>query len=1043
PHSRDFSAEAECKQVTVVFADVAGSMQLAEQFDADEWTQIIAGWFTACADAIRGYGGTVDKFTGDGLMALFGAPVAQEDHAARAAHAALAIIGVTRDYGAKVRAQHHIDLHVRVGLNSGDVVAGDVGDSGFTAVGHSVGLAQRMEALADLDTVRLSEHTTRLLGVGFTLRHLGALTVKGSTEPVHTYALDAVPTITRRRAGTARMVGRTAEWETLLAGLEAAERGQAQVIGIVGEAGAGKSRLTDEIARHAVERGIRVRRTAGASHATTIPLLAIRALFADFFGIEDSDSDIEVRTKAGERVLVLDPDLADELPLVFDFLEVPDPQRPAPALGPDARRRRVLEVIRRLTRRRSEVTTMLLVLEDLHWFDEHSVRFLEEWLPSFPGTRTLIVTNFRPEFRPPWAGRSYYRQIPLTALDTSAVREMLGDLVGRHSSLQAALAGLTDRAGGNPFFVEEIVREWVEDGTLTGAPGSYLLARPVEAVRVPYSVRAVLAGRIDRLDPQSKAVLQAAAVMGRTFSLAVLAAVTLLERDALTATVADLCAAELLQQNDDQEYRFWHPLTQEVAYASLLGATRRRHHRSTAAALLATATGRDDELAALVASHYEAAEEHLESARWQVRAANRAARTDVRDAVRRLRVAIAHADLAPPDPDAASVGVRARTLLLRVGSRAGIDAAEAEAQAVEARRAAEALGDPVLLAHLAMATAISRHFTGHHATAHAAFEDARRHAGISGDPDLQAWTFGVGAAAHTTTGPLDEGLELLAHARKLHAAQPSTAIPRAGSGAELVLPTRADIDDTMHMLSAHISLHAGLLQAARTDLLIAREAYRLRPISDWLVWTLTLHPTLADYSGLDTDADQARDLLDEAHQAADESGSTMATVRVHHATGLLALLDGRPAHAETEFTRGLALARAQRAGLVDEASLLVQLTRTHLAQGDLDRAGAVGAEAVATAHRQGARVVECAAHLVRARLLRSSVRDERDLAAAHAAIADAAALASAVGAGTLTAFLAEETARLEGRDFAGVAAGYDAIGATGHAGRIRAELTAV
>ena len=429
-------AEGERKQVTVLFADVANSMGLAERLDADQLTEVMQGLFDLCRTAVEAFGGTVDKFTGDGVMALFGAPVAQEDHARRAAHAGLRLLVDAARYADGLRARG-LDLAVRVGLNSGEVVAGSVGEA-FTAVGHTVGLAQRMESAAEAGTVCVSEHTAALLGEEFRLEDRGPTPVKGVSAPVRVYVLRGATSASvaaRRRAGSTTLVGRDVELSGLEAALAAARDGRAQVVGIVGEAGAGKSRLCEELARTAAEAGVIVRRTAGVSHAQSAPLLPILGFLREYFGVASEDSAAEVRVKVRETWARLGMGADDDVALLCDFMEVPDPQNPPPSLSPEARRRRVLDMFRRATTRRSEQQTMLLLLEDLHWFDQHSVAFLSDWLPSFPGTRTLVVTNFRPEFHAPWMGSSYYRQIPLTPLDGIAVRTLLDEMLGRDPSL--------------------------------------------------------------------------------------------------------------------------------------------------------------------------------------------------------------------------------------------------------------------------------------------------------------------------------------------------------------------------------------------------------------------------------------------------------------------------------------------------------------------------------------------------------------------------------------------------------------------------------
>jgi class 3 adenylate cyclase len=412
--------EGERKQVTVLFADLKGSMDLAEGLDPEEWAEVMDRFFSICAEAVTRFEGTVDKFTGDGLMALFGAPRAQEDHARRACLAAWHLAGAVRSWSAEVLAGGGPDLHVRVGLNSGEVVAGRIGtndEAEYTAVGHTVGLAQRMEAMAEPGRVYLAERTARLVAGQVALTDLGRMEVKGASEPVGVFVLDGVSLAGRsaaaRFAGAPPLVGRDEEMAALGSALARAEGGHAQVMGIVGEAGVGKSRLCEEFARLCRARGIDVRQVAGVSHGQAVPLLPILDLLRDYFGIDDADPPQAAREKIAGRLVTLDPAFADGLPILFDFLEVPDPERPAPQLSGEARMRRVFEVLRGVTQRRSERQTLVLILEDLHWFDPQSATFLERLIPSYPGTRTLVVTNFRPEFQASWMTHSYYRQVAL------------------------------------------------------------------------------------------------------------------------------------------------------------------------------------------------------------------------------------------------------------------------------------------------------------------------------------------------------------------------------------------------------------------------------------------------------------------------------------------------------------------------------------------------------------------------------------------------------------------------------------------------------
>ncbi len=835
------SAEGEHKQVTVLFADVARSMELAERLAADEWTQVVQGLFAVCRDAVEAFGGTVDKFTGDGVMALFGAPVAREDHAKRACHAALRLIEAAEAYAQGLRGRG-IELTVRIGLNSGEVVAGAVGEA-FTAVGHTVGLAQRMESLAEAGTIRVSEHTAALLGDEFGLADLGLTEIKGSSVPVRVFALRATPgsasTAGRRRSGSARLVGREAELSALRAALDDAGEGRAQVVGLVGEAGAGKSRLCDELARHATDLGVTVRRTAGVSHAQAVPLLPILGFLRDYFGVVDGDSSAAVRAKVTDRLLGLDAGFESDLGLIFDFMGVPDPGRLAPQLTPDVRRARVLETFRQVTARRSEQHTLLLILEDLHWFDPHSRVFLEGWLPSFPGSRTLVVTNFRPEFHAPWMGHSFYRQLPLAPLGGSAVLELLDELLGPDPSLAMLAPDLRSRSGGNPFFVEEIVRSLATDGTLAGAPGAYRLTRSAADVRVPATVQAVLAERIDRLTPTEKAVLQAAAVIGRTFTRPVLARVSGQPEAALANALRSLCSAELVQQSQSgTQYQFWHPLTQEVAYGTLLAASRRRLHREVAAGLVELEPDRHDELAPLVATHFEAAGDDREAARWQVRAATRAVRGDLVDAQSRLRKAISYADSVAETRDALVLRVRARTLLLRFGARTGMDSVEADGLYAEARQAAKRIGDPALHAPLSLGGGAVRLFNGDCAGGLSSYLRSCREADEAADEDMQALAYAVAAMTHTYTGPLSAATNAAATSLTHCVDDQRARLAHGISGTDVLCTTR------IALLTQY-----GRLDEATRCIAAAPLDDEHSLVSEWRAWTLSLVAELVACTG--------------------------------------------------------------------------------------------------------------------------------------------------------------------------------------------------
>ena len=498
--------EGERKQVTVLFADVKGSLELAEQVDPEEWHRILDRFFQILADGVHRFEGTVNQYTGDGIMALFGAPIAHEDHAQRACWAALHLRDELRRYADELRVERGLNFSVRMGINSGEVVVGKIGDDlrmDYTAQGQTVGLAARMEELAESGKVLPDRSTPPTLVAGyFELRDLGASRIKGLSEPLHLFELEGVGALrTRldlsRARGFSKFVGRADELASLEVALERARSGSGQVVGIVGEAGLGKSRLCYEFEETCRARGIPVRHAGGVSHGKAIPLLPILELFRQVLGISARDGEREARQKIAGAVVLLDEELREELPLLFDFLGVPDPERPAPALDAEARQRRLLALLKRYSIARSQREPAVLVFEDLHWIDSATETFVEALADATEGARTLMVVNFRPEYRSEWMHRSYYQQLALRPLERSGVDEMLREWLGDDPSLAGLGQRIFERTEGNPFFIEEVVQSLIESGRLEGARGQLSARRRARADRDPRH-RAERAGRPHR-----------------------------------------------------------------------------------------------------------------------------------------------------------------------------------------------------------------------------------------------------------------------------------------------------------------------------------------------------------------------------------------------------------------------------------------------------------------------------------------------------------------------------------------------------------------
>jgi len=675
--------EGERKQVTVMFADVAGSTELIESRDAEFWRATMEQVFEILCAGVHRFEGTVDKFTGDGILALFGAPVAHEDHAQRACLAALHLMRELDGYRAKVAREHGVDLALRLGLHSGEVIFGAIGEDlavEYTAIGHAVALAKRMESLAAPGSTYMTGDTAALVEGFFEVADLGEQKVKGASVPVRVFELRDVGTAAgrvdaQRARGLSSFVGREEEMEAVERALERGLAGPAEVVGVVGDAGVGKSRLCHEFSERCRERGIPVYRMVAQAHGGAVPLLPVIEMLRSYFEITSRDPGEMARERITERLLALGGGLEDELGLMLDFLGVADPEEPLPAMDPEARQRRLLSLMGRLARAQSAHEPSVVILEDLHWLDDASAAFVANHVDAIQDTRGLAVATMRPNHRTEWMARSYYRQIPLAPLTAPAVGSLLSGLLGDDPSLDGLADLIIERTEGNPLFVEELVRSLIETGHLQGERGSYRLVRALDRMTVPASVHAVLSARIDRLAPYEKEVLQAAAVVGREIPAPVLERVVDLDPGVLEEALAGLRHAELLyehQVDSEAVYVFKHALTQDVAYESQLSDRRRRAHAAVAQALADHHADHLEERAALIAGHWEQAGELLTAAQWRMRAAVWAGFNEPVAARRHWRHVQALTDALPPSPEQQELGLSSRAAQLSFGWRMGL-----------------------------------------------------------------------------------------------------------------------------------------------------------------------------------------------------------------------------------------------------------------------------------------------------------------------------------------------------------------------------------
>ena len=621
-----FALEGERKQVTVLFLDIVGSTELATRVDAEVWHTTLDRFFQLLADGVHRFEGTLNQFTGDGIMALFGAPLAHEDHAQRACHAALELGAELREFAEHTWRRDDLPFRVRTGLHSGEVIVGKIGDDlrmDYTAKGQTVALAARVEQLAEPGRIYVTDSTRRLVGEFFQLRDLGHSRVKGLSEPVRIWRLEAPGPLRRRidaarKRGFSRLVGRARELATLETALAQALEGNGQVVGLVGEPGVGKSRLALEFLEGCRAQGIAVHAAHCPSHGRSVPLLPIRALLLDALGVEAGQADAAARTRVAQHLLELHPAFEPLLALVFEFLGIPDPERPAPPLAADLRRAHLTSFVRRLPQTRSPREPAVLWLDDLQWIDEESGAFLAELVEAMGWTRTLFLLSFRPEYRADWMGASYYSALPVAPLEAEAADALLGD----DASLAPLVVRIRQATRGNPLFIEEVVADLAASGALEGGAGDRHMAAPAAEPKLPPSLQAVLSARIDRLPEAEKHLVGTAAVIGRRFALELLQRVAELDAAEVRSYLEALRSAGILAPADgSDDFEFKSPFLQEVAYGQQLGERRARTHVAVAQALEELYADRLGEQAALIAHHWQAAGRRRIARRWRHRAA--------------------------------------------------------------------------------------------------------------------------------------------------------------------------------------------------------------------------------------------------------------------------------------------------------------------------------------------------------------------------------------------------------------------------------------
>ena len=704
--------EGERKQITVLFADLKGSTELIADRDPEEARKLLDPVLEKMMEAVHRYEGTVNQVMGDGIMALFGAPLALEDHAVRACYAALAMQAAIRGYSEQLRRSKGVEVQIRVGLNSGEVVVRSIGSDlrmDYTAVGQTTHLAARMEQLATPGTTRLTVDTLRLAEGLVRVTALGPVPLKGLTEPVEVFELTSAGAARSRlqaaaARGLTKFVGRSAELSQMFSALERSHAGHGQVVALVGEPGVGKSRLVWEFTHSHRARDWLVLESASVSYGKASAYRPVIDLLRSYFQIEDRDDARRIRERVTGKLLALDEALKPHLVPLLALLDVPVEDERWKALDPAQKRLRTLDACKRLILREAQVQPLAAVFEDLHWIDSETQAMLDALVESLPAARVLLLVNFRPEYEHRWGGKTYYRQLRIDPLPPESADELLEALLGRDAALGPLKQLLVERTEANPLFLEESVRGLVETAALAGERGAYRLTRAVEQLTIPPTVQAILAARIDRLGPETKRLLQAAAVIGKDVPMPLLLAIADGPEHEVRAELTHLQAAEFLYEVrlfPDLEYTFKHALTHEVAYQGVLHDRQRALHARITEAIERLAPDRVAEQVERLAHHalrgevWDKAVGYLRQAglRSTARAANREAIAHLEQALEALRRHPASRETTELTID---IRLELRNALLPLGERARIRDHLHEAEAL-----ARALGDQQRLARIA------------------------------------------------------------------------------------------------------------------------------------------------------------------------------------------------------------------------------------------------------------------------------------------------------------------------------------------------------
>jgi class 3 adenylate cyclase/tetratricopeptide (TPR) repeat protein len=966
---RSLSAKGgERKRLTILFADIRNSTGLLDSLgDPELGMRRLQPVLDLMNEAVVRYDGVVNKSQGDGVMALFGAPQPHEDHAVRGCLAALAMLDGVRRFDDP-------DLQIRVGVHTGEVVVQAI-EHGiyqtYDAAGPNVHLANRMEQLADADSILVSKETYTAAKQFVEVEPLGPQTIRGIAAPIEIFKLRGLqhaPSSGVFRSGRrlSPLTGRTEQFSALVLELENTIKGEGRVVGVVGEAGIGKSRLCFEFAENCRGKGIRVFEARVLAHGRATPFQPVLELLRDYFGLRVKEAADVSRRRVLDRLAALS--VSEQISFVLlEFLGLADPLQAAVKLDPKMRKTLLLDFVRTLPRSGTRDVATVVIVEDLHWIDAASEEFVEALADAVVGATTLLVVNFRPGFAAPLMQRTHYRQINMPPLPATQAAILLQDHFGNDPSLALLSRNIIERAQGNPFFLEELVNALVERGDFEGEKGAYRLKGGIDSIPLPSTVQAVVAARIDRLEENAKKVLEIASVVGREISISILDAVAGLAAAELSEAAQHLRQAELLYDVPPFEQRllaFRHPLIQEVAYRSLLHERRRELHSKVSQAIESLFKDHAEERASLLAYHLEQAGENLKAAQQNMRAAVWIGSNDPSQALRSWKKVRELLSDLPPSQSINYLKMMASGQIVNFAWREGIPAKDALVYFEEAKQLALALGDirANALIHAAYGRILAN---GGSADEYVEkIREAKAIADQGNDPSVQITLKAVLCHALRLSGHMLEALQINIEA--MDRAHEIVKFDRQTLG--------FDIEVWLTVMRGQTLVMLGRGEEARPflDRIIQLESSQVDAVNYGIPsWAYV------ELSWAEGNIGMAQEHADRAFSIAMKAGNPYLRVYAQACRGLSHITAGRLTSAIEDLSDALSFARSRKAGLENEPRILADLANAYRLNGESATALATAEEAIKIATERHARVPECIARIVRAGLLLQSATSDQ------------------------------------------------------------------